>query len=141
MKAISGRATKSLNIGSSVDACDNSGARICRIVSVKHGKTSKGRQGYAKIGDTKYAYTGYSGSTLTGVTPDPTGETGGFYIPLLDVLADTITELSDNIIQSGDISVITSVRKYGFKPYDVLTTFGSTGLTFSPILATDPQAT
>ena len=51
MKAISGRATRSLNIGSSVDACDNSGARICRIVSIKHGKTSKGRQGYAKIGD------------------------------------------------------------------------------------------
>ena len=51
MKAISGRATKSLNIGSSVDVCDNSGARICRIVSVKRGKTSKGRQGYVKIGD------------------------------------------------------------------------------------------
>ena len=51
MKAISGRATRSLNIGSSVNACDNSGARICKIVSVKHGKTSKGRQGYAKIGD------------------------------------------------------------------------------------------
>ena len=51
MKAISGRATKSLNIGSGVEACDNSGARICRVVSVKHGKTSKGRQGYAKIGD------------------------------------------------------------------------------------------
>ncbi len=97
--------------------------------------------GYAKIGDTKYAYTGYNGSTLTGVTPDPTGETGDFYIPLLDVLADTTTELSDNIIQAGDITVITSVRKYGFKPYDVETTFSSSGLTFTPILATDPQAT
>lgn len=97
--------------------------------------------GYAKIGDVKYAYTGYSGDTLTGVTPDPTGETGDFYIPLLDVLADTTTELSDNIIQSGDISVITSVRKYGFKPYDVLATFGASGLKFTPILATDPQAT
>ena len=97
--------------------------------------------GTAKIGDVKYAYTGYSGDTLTGVTPDPTGETGDFYIPLLDVLADTITELSDNIIQSGDISVITSVRKYGFKPYDVLATFGSSGLTFTPILAHDAKAT
>ena len=96
--------------------------------------------GYAKIGDVKYAYTGYTGSTLTGVTPDPTGETGDFYIPLLDVTADTITELSDNIIQSGNISVITSVRKYGIKPYDVVATFGSNGLTFTPILATDPQA-
>jgi len=98
---------------------------------------------------------------MTGVTPDPTGETGDFYIPLLDVLADTTTELSDNIIQSGDISVITSVRKYGFKPniiqsgdisvitsvrkygfkpYDVVSSFGSAGLTFSPILSTDAQA-
>jgi len=97
--------------------------------------------GYAKIGDVKYAYTGYNGSTLTGVSPDPTGETGDFYIPLLDVLADAITELSDNIIQNGDITVITSVRKYGFKPYDVETTFSSSGLTFTPILADDPQAT
>ena len=97
--------------------------------------------GVAKIGDTKYAYTSYSGDTLSGVTPDPTGETGDFYIPLLDVTADTTTELSYNIIQSGDITVITSVRKYGFKPYDVETTFSTSGLTFTPILATDPQAT
>ena len=39
------------------------------------------------------------------------------------------------------ISVITSVRKYGFKPYDVVATFGAAGLTFTPILAEDPQAT
>lgn len=51
MKAISSRATRGLNIGSVVDACDNSGARIVRITSVKHGKTTKGRQGYAKVGD------------------------------------------------------------------------------------------
>jgi len=51
MKAISGRATRSLNIGSLLEACDNSGARIVRIVSIKHGKTTKGRQGYAKIAD------------------------------------------------------------------------------------------
>ena len=112
---------------------------IVATASLNNNKTPQ--TGYAKIGDTKYAYTGYSGTTLTGVTPDPTGETGDFYIPLLDVLADTVVELSDNIIQSGDITVITSVRKYGFKPYDVETTFGSTGLTFTPILASDPQAT
>lgn len=51
MKAISSRATRGLNIGSLVEACDNSGARIVRIVSVKRGKTKKGRQGYAKIAD------------------------------------------------------------------------------------------
>ena len=51
MKAVSAKTTKSLNIGSLLEACDNSGARICKIVSIKHGKTSKGRMGYAKIAD------------------------------------------------------------------------------------------
>ncbi len=99
------------------------------------------QSGYVKVGDTKYAYTSYSGAVLSGVTPDPTGETGDAYIPLLDVTADASTELSDNIIYNGDIDVITSVRKYGFKPYDVTATFGSSGLSFTPILANDPQAT
>ena len=81
---------------------------IVATVSYNNNKTPQ--TGYAKIGDTKYAYTGYTGATLTGVTPDPTGETGDFYIPLLDVLADTTTELSDNVIQSGDITVLSSVR-------------------------------
>ena len=112
---------------------------IVATLAIDNNKTPQ--TGIARIGDTRYAYTGYTGSTLTGVSPDPTGETGDFFIPLLDVLADTTTELSDNIIQSGDISTITSVRKYGFKPYDVVATFGSTGLTFTPILAVDPQAT
>jgi len=99
------------------------------------------QSGVVKVGDTKYEYTSFSGAVISGVTPDPTGETGSAYIPLLDVTADATTELSDNIIYSGDITVITSVRKYGFKPYDVETTFGSAGLNFSPILSVDPQAT
>ncbi len=51
MKAISSRATRGLNIGSMVEACDNSGARIVRITGVKGGKTKRGRQGFAKIAD------------------------------------------------------------------------------------------
>jgi len=51
MKAISAKVTRGLNIGSEVLAADNSGARIVRITSVKHGKTKKGRQQYAKVGD------------------------------------------------------------------------------------------
>ena len=51
MKAVSSRPTRALNIGTVLEACDNSGARIVKIVSVKHGKTSKGRCVYAKIGD------------------------------------------------------------------------------------------
>lgn len=99
------------------------------------------QSGSLRVGDTVYAYTGFSGAVLTGVTPDPTGETGDFYIPLLDVLADATSELSDNLIYTADFDVRTTVRKYGFKPYDVDTAFGSAGLSFSPILTTDPQAT
>ena len=51
MTAISARVTRGLNIGSNVVAADNSGARIVRIVAVKHGKTKKGRQQYAKVAD------------------------------------------------------------------------------------------
>lgn len=50
-KAISARATRALNIGSTVTAADNSGARIVRITGVKGGKTAKGRQQYAKMAD------------------------------------------------------------------------------------------
>lgn len=50
-KAISAKATRGLNIGSYVLASDNSGARIVRITGVKHGKTKKKRQQYAKIAD------------------------------------------------------------------------------------------
>ena len=51
MKAISARATRGLLIGSYVTAADNSGARIVKIVSVKHGKSRKGRQQFAKVAD------------------------------------------------------------------------------------------
>jgi len=51
MKAISAKATKSLNLGAKLIASDNSGAKIVKLVSVKKGKTKKGRQGYAKIAD------------------------------------------------------------------------------------------
>ena len=51
MKALDARVTRALNIGSYVLASDNSGARIVKIVSVKRGKTRKGRQQYAKLGD------------------------------------------------------------------------------------------
>jgi large subunit ribosomal protein L14 len=51
MRAVSARPTRSLNIGSLINVADNSGARIAKIVSIKHGKTKKGRQGYAKIAD------------------------------------------------------------------------------------------
>ena len=51
MKPVSAKPTRGLNIGSIVEAADNGGARIVKIVSIKRGKTKKGRQGYAKIAD------------------------------------------------------------------------------------------
>jgi large subunit ribosomal protein L14 len=51
MKAVAAKLTRGLNIGSLVNAADNSGARIVKIVGVKHGKTKRGKQQYAKIGD------------------------------------------------------------------------------------------
>ncbi len=51
MKAMAARVTRGLNIGSKVIASDNSGARIVRITGVHGGKSKKGRQQYAKLGD------------------------------------------------------------------------------------------
>ena len=51
MKAISANATRGLNIGSLVGATDNSGARFVRIVSVKKGKSVRGRQQSCGIAD------------------------------------------------------------------------------------------
>ena len=51
MKAVSAKITRGLNIGSNVVASDNSGARIVRITGVKHGKSRKGRQQTARVGD------------------------------------------------------------------------------------------
>lgn len=51
MRAISARVTRSLNIGSLLVACDNSGARIVKIVGVKRGKSRRRRQISCRVGD------------------------------------------------------------------------------------------
>ena len=51
MKPISAKATRGLNLGAYMTASDNSGAQIVKLVGVKRGKSTKGRQGYAKIAD------------------------------------------------------------------------------------------
>jgi large subunit ribosomal protein L14 len=51
MKAVSARITKGLHIGSLVNATDNSGAKIVRIVSVKKRKGRQGRQMSCGLGD------------------------------------------------------------------------------------------
>jgi large subunit ribosomal protein L14 len=51
MKAVSAKVSRALNLGSIMNVADNSGAKIVKLVSVKHGKSKKGRQGYAKVAD------------------------------------------------------------------------------------------
>jgi large subunit ribosomal protein L14 len=51
MKAVSAKVTRGLNLGAIMNVADNSGAKIVKLVSVKHGKSKKGRQGYAKVAD------------------------------------------------------------------------------------------
>jgi large subunit ribosomal protein L14 len=51
MKAVRARVTKGLPHRATVLACDNSGARIMRIISVKKMKTVKGRYPAAGVGD------------------------------------------------------------------------------------------
>ena len=51
MQAIKARMTKGLCHGSTIETCDNSGAKIVRIVSVINSKTTKGKKPNAGVGD------------------------------------------------------------------------------------------
>ncbi|MEM4330614.1 MAG: uL14 family ribosomal protein [Candidatus Pacearchaeota archaeon] len=51
MKAVTAKVTRGLTIGSLVEVCDNSGAKIARIVSVVRSFTRKGRQTPARVAD------------------------------------------------------------------------------------------
>lgn len=51
MQAIKARITKGIQHGSRVETCDNSGAKIVKVISVKGGKTVKNRIPKAGIGD------------------------------------------------------------------------------------------
>ncbi|MEM4365992.1 MAG: uL14 family ribosomal protein, partial [Candidatus Woesearchaeota archaeon] len=51
MKALKARICKGLNHGSRIICCDNSGAKLLKIVSVRGGKPVKGRAPAAGVGD------------------------------------------------------------------------------------------
>ncbi len=51
MKGITANVIKGLNVGAYVNAADNSGARIVKIVSVVRGKGTRRRQMKAGVGD------------------------------------------------------------------------------------------
>ncbi len=51
MKAVKAKITRGLPIGALVETCDNSGAKVVRIISVKGYKTTRGRLAAAGVGD------------------------------------------------------------------------------------------
>ena len=51
MKAVRAKIRKSLNVGSVIDTCDNSGAKLIKVVSVKGAKTVKSRKPACGVGD------------------------------------------------------------------------------------------
>ena len=51
MKAIKANVTNALQVGSYVDVCDNSGAKLIKITGVKRKKTVKSRVPSAGVGD------------------------------------------------------------------------------------------
>ncbi len=51
MKAVKGKVTRGIPIQAEVPTCDNSGAKMLKIVAVKGHKTTKGRIAAAGVGD------------------------------------------------------------------------------------------
>ena len=51
MKAVKARITKALPVGTLVETCDNSGAKVIKIFAVIGGKTVKRRKPAAGVGD------------------------------------------------------------------------------------------
>ena len=51
MKAIKSKSTRALPIGATIFTCDNSGAKVVQIISVKGHKTIKGRLSAGGVGD------------------------------------------------------------------------------------------
>ena len=51
MKAIKAKITNGLQVGSYIETCDNSGAKLLKITGIKRKKTVKGRVPGAGVGD------------------------------------------------------------------------------------------
>jgi large subunit ribosomal protein L14 len=51
MKAVKSRIVKALPVGTCIETCDNSGAKLVQLFSVKGHKTVKGRIAAAGVGD------------------------------------------------------------------------------------------
>ena len=51
MRAIKSKVTRGIPVGTVLETCDNSGAKILRVFDVKSHKTVKGRRSAAGVGD------------------------------------------------------------------------------------------
>ncbi len=51
MQAVKSRITKAINVGSQIETCDNSGAKVIKIFTVVGSKTTKGRYPAAGVAD------------------------------------------------------------------------------------------
>ena len=51
MKAIKARVSRALPLGSLIETCDNSGAKVVKLINVKGQKTKKGRIPAGGVGD------------------------------------------------------------------------------------------
>jgi len=96
--------------------------------------------GVIRVGDTRYTYSGKSGSTFTGVAPNPTGSTGDFYVPLIDTDAAGTTVTAPAITYLADFDVIARVRKKGILPFENTGSVTNAGLTISAIRTADTIA-
>jgi hypothetical protein len=97
--------------------------------------------GTIRVGDTQYTYSGVSSATFTGVSPNPTGATGGFYVPMIDAVASSTSISSGAMIYSSNFTVVARVRKIGILPFENSGTVTNAGLTISAIRTTDSIVT
>ncbi len=51
MKSVNARVTRGIPVGAELETCDNSGAKVLKIFSVKRHKTRKGQSPAAGVGD------------------------------------------------------------------------------------------
>jgi hypothetical protein len=94
--------------------------------------------GSIRVGDTRFTYTGKSGSTFTGVSPNPTGQTGAFFVPLIDDTASSTSITAGTMIYVSSFEVLARVRKKGIIPFEQTgLTVTNAGLTISAIRTVD----
>jgi len=92
--------------------------------------------GTIRVGDTVFTYTSWATRTFQ-VTSTAVGQTGNFYIPLIDAAASGTTIVAPSMTYLADFDIIARVRRKGILPFENTGTVGATGLIVSAIRTTD----